>query len=322
MKTLPSLIASATAAAAAFGLAATTQADVDPNLPKYEPTQSVSGDLSSVGSDTLANLMTKWGEIYVGYYPQVSFEAEAKGSSTAPPALINGTSQLGPMSRKMKGEEVDKFKDAFGYEPTLVRTGIDAIAVFVAKDNPVESLTLDDLKNIFSVDGKDGITWGDVGVTDPRYKDQKIVLYGRNSASGTYGYFKSAGLGKTDYKDNVNEQAGSSAVVQSVGSDRFGIGYSGVGYATADVKAVPIEGRDGTAYDPLDPDAVYSENYPLARFLYVYVNKQPNQELDPVVGEFLKVVLSQEGQEVVDDEGFYTLSKFIVDQEMSKLGLN
>ena len=296
-------------------------AEVDSNLPDYEQTSGVSGDLKSVGSDTLANLMTRWGEKYTNMYPQVNFEAESKGSSTAPPALIEGAAQLGPMSRAMKGEEIDKFRSAFGHEPTQVRTGIDAIAVFVAKDNPVEQLTMDDLRNIFSAEGKDGITWGDVGVTDPAYADRPISLYGRNSASGTYGFFKDVALGDADFKDSVKEQPGSSAVVQGVGGDPAGIGYSGVGYNTADVKAVPIVGDDGQAYDPLNDDDVYSDSYPLARFLYVYVNKQPNQDLEPVVGEFLKMVLSKEGQEVVDQEKFYTLSPFIVEQEMEKLGL-
>ncbi|MEM1013433.1 MAG: phosphate ABC transporter substrate-binding protein [Planctomycetota bacterium] len=320
MTAITRITTAAATALAAFGTAAT--ADVDPSIPTYEETSDISGDLRSVGSDTLSNLMTQWGEAFYGMYPQVNFEAESKGSGTAPPALISGTAQLGPMSRRMKGEEVDKFTDAFGYEPTLVRTGIDAIAVFVAKDNPIEELTLDDLKNIFSVEGKDGITWGDVGVTDSRYADQPITLYGRNSASGTYGYFKSAGLGKADYKDSVNEQPGSSAVVQGVGGDQFGIGYSGIGYATPDVKAVPIVGADGIAYDPSNPDDVYSESYPLARFLYVYVNKNPNEDLEPLTAEFLTLVLSQQGQEVVDRDGFYTLSNFIVQQEREKLGLN
>jgi phosphate transport system substrate-binding protein len=312
-----------TAAAAAFALTVSpVSADIDPNLPDYEQASgSISGDLNSVGSDTLSNLITRWSEKFYEYYPQVGFEAESKGSSTAPTALIEGSADLGPMSRRMKGEEVDKFREAFGYEPTLVRTGIDAIAVFVPRDNPVESLTVDDLKNIFSVEGPDSITWGDVGVTDAAYKDQPISIYGRNSASGTYGFFKKAGLGGADYKPTVNEQPGSSAVVQGTGQDKFGIGYSGVGYATADVRAVPIVGSDGQAYDPLNADDVYSDNYPLARFLYVYVNKDPNADLDPVVAEFLKLVLSKEGQAIVDQESFYTLSPRIVEQERQKLGL-
>lgn len=316
------VLTAAAALAAVAGAATDVAADVDPNLPEYEQTSGIRGDLRSVGSDTLSNLMTKWGERFTSIYPQVNFEAESKGSSTAPPALIEGAAQLGPMSRKMKGEEVDRFQEEFGYAPTLVRTGIDAIAVFVHKDNPVEQLSLDQLKQIFSVDGKNNITWGDVGVSDPRFASQPISLYGRNSASGTYGFYKEAALGKADFKNNVKEQPGSSGVVQGVGGDRYAIGYSGVGYSTPNVKVVPIVGTDGQAYDPLDPDAVYNEDYPIARFLYVYVNKAPNQPLEPVVAEFAKLMLSKEGQEIVDSEGFYTLSPYIAEQEREKLGLN
>ena len=315
---LPSRLGALVAVTAFAGVAI---ADIDPNLPEYEQTSGISGDLRSVGSDTLSNLMTKWGEKYVSMYPQVNFEAESKGSSTAPPALIEGVAKLGPMSRAMKGEEVDEFQAEFGYAPTQVKTGIDAIAVFVHKDNPVEQLTLDQLKQIFSVDGPDGLTWGDVGVTDGSIANQRISVYGRNSASGTYGFFKEAALAKADYRADVKEQPGSSAVVQGVGGDVVAIGYSGVGYATPNVKAVPIVGRDGKAYDPLNADEVYSGNYPIARFLYVYVNKAPNESLDPLVGEFLKLVLSKEGQEVVDSEGFYALSEFVAGKEREALGI-
>ena len=313
------IAAAALAATAAF--AGVSRADLDADLPSYQQAGGVSGDLRSVGSDTLANLMTRWGESFTDMYPQVTFESEAKGSGTAPPALIEGTAQLGPMSRAMKGEESDKFREAFGYEPTLMRAGIDAIAVFVHKDNPVEQLTVDQLTQIFSVNGPESITWGDVGVTDSAYADQPISLYGRNSASGTYGYFKEAALGKADYKPTVKEQPGSSAVVQGTGTDQFGIGYSGVGYATPSVKAVPIVGTDGNAYNPLEPDDVYSDNYPLARFLYIYVNKAPNEPLDKTIAEFAKLILSREGQEVVEQESFYPLSTYLVEQERKSLGL-
>lgn len=315
------VLSGAAALAAVAGVATIVTADVDPNLPEYERASGVSGNLRSVGSDTLGNLMTKWGEMFTSMYPQVNFEAEGKGSGTAPPALIEGTAQLGPMSRRMKGEEEDRFTEEFGYAPTLMRTGIDAIAVFVHKDNPVQQLTLDQLQQIYSVDGKDNITWGDVGVSDRRFASQPISLYGRNSASGTYGFFKESALGKADFKATVKEQPGSSAVVQGVGGDQYGIGYSGVGYSTPNVKAVPIVGTDGQAYDPLDADAVYNEDYPISRFLYVYVNKAPNQPLEPIVAEFAKLILSKEGQEVVDSEGFYTLSPYLVEQEREKLGL-
>lgn len=295
--------------------AASAQVQVDDELPTYKKAGDVSGSIKSVGSDTLNNLMTLWAETFNDYYPNVAVEIEGKGSSTAPPALIEGTSQLGPMSRAMKASEVDEFVKRFGYEPTPIRTAVDALAVFVHKDNPIDSLSLEQVKRIFSVDGKEGITWGDVGVTDPRWANQPISLYGRNSASGTYGYFKEVALGKADYKASVKEQPGSSSVVQGVARDRFGIGYSGIGYKTADVKAVAIDGVEANA------ENAYSGDYPLARFLYVYLNVPPGEQPNPVVREFVKLVFSQQGQQVVIKDGYFPVTKVVAQQDLEKLNI-
>lgn len=312
-----SLGIAAAASCAAFVISPATfgQVKVDEELPKYEKTGDVSGSIKSVGSDTLNNLMTLWAERFNDYYPNVAIEIEGKGSSTAPPALIEGTSQLGPMSRAMKPSEVDEFVKRFGYEPTKIRTAVDALAVFVHKDNPVESLTLEQVKQIFSVDGNNGITWGDVGVTDAAWKDKPISLYGRNSASGTYGYFKEVALGKADFKASVKEQPGSSSVVQGVANDRFAIGYSGIGYKTADVKAIAI---DGVA---ADVENAYSGDYSLARFLYVYLNVAPGERPSPVVREFVKLIFSREGQEVVIKDGYYPVTNFVAQQDLEMLNI-
>lgn len=286
---------------------------VDKDLARYERAGGVSGSVKSVGSDTLNNLMTLWAEEFNKFYPNVTIEIEGKGSSTAPPALIEGTSQLGPMSRAMKGSEVDAFANKYGYEPTAVRTAVDALAVFVHKDNPVKSLTMDQVRQVFSVEGKDGITWGDIGVTDAQFKDKPISLYGRNSASGTYGFFKETALGGADFKASVKEQPGSSSVVQGVASDKFAIGYSGIGYKTADVRAVPVDGIDATA------ENAYSGDYPLARFLYVYVNVAPGEQPSPVVKEFIKLVFSQQGQQVVVKDGYFPVTAQIAREDLGKI---
>ena len=217
----------------------------DDELPVYEATSGVSGTITSIGSDTMNNLMTLWGEEFSGFYPSVKTSVEGKGSSTAPPALIEGQSNFGPMSRAMKSSEVDKFESEFGYKPTALRTGIDALAVYVHKDCPLDEISIDQLTQLFSVAGPE-MTWGDLGVTDRVYRTRKINLYGRNSASGTYGYFKKIALQGNDYKASVKEQPGSSAVVQGVTTDKFGIGYSGLGYMTAGVRAlkVSLDGDD------------------------------------------------------------------------------
>ena len=286
---------------------------VDKDLPRYERAGGVSGSVKSVGSDTLNNLMTLWAEEFKKFYPNVNIEIEGKGSSTAPPALIEGTAQLGPMSRDMKGSEVDAFVSKYGYEPTPVRTAVDALAVFVHKDNPIKSLTMDQVRQIFSVEGEDGITWGDVGVNDPQFKDKPISLYGRNSASGTYGFFKETALGGADFKAGVKEQPGSSSVVQGVATDKTSIGYSGIGYKTADVRAVPIDAVEATA------DNAYAGDYPLARFLYVYVNVPPGEPPSPIVREFVKLIFSQQGQQVVVKDGYFPVTAQIAAEDLKKL---
>jgi len=277
-----------------------------------------------VGSDTLNNLMTLWAEGFKKQYPNINIQIEGKGSTTAPPSLIAGTSQLGPMSREMKAEEIDAFEKKFGYKPTGIRVAVDALAVWVNKDNPVDKLTFAQVDAIFSKTrkcggGKDIANWGQVGVAGA-LASTPISLYGRNSASGTYGYFKEHPLCKGDFKDTVKEQPGSAAVVQGVTEDKAGVGYSGMGYRTAGVKAVRVALKDGGNYVGVDdPEQVYNGSYPLARFLYVYVNKAPNKPLDPLVAEFVKYVLSSDGQKVVVKDGFLPLKAAMVQAEDGKL---
>lgn len=315
-----------TVLAAALAVAPAAWAvDIDPALPNYKPVAGVSGSLKSIGSDTLNNLMTFWAEGYKKMYPDVKIEIEGKGSSTAPPALIAGTSQFGPMSRPMKGAEIDQFEKKFGYKPTAVRGAVDALAVFVHKDNPIKCLTLQQVDAIFSKTRKGGFdkdvtTWGQVGMTG-EWADKPISLYGRNSASGTYGYFKEEALFNGDYKDSVKEQPGSSTVVQGVASDKYAMGYSGVGYKTADVRTVPLARKAGeTCYDAT-ADNAYSGDYPISRFLYVYVNINPNQAIDPLRGEFIKFVYSKAGQEGVVKDGFFPITKAVADEDLKAMKL-
>src|SRR5213594_3029070 len=273
------------------------QTRLDPELVAYKSVSGVSGNISSVGSDTLNNLMTHWAESFQRFYPNAKVQIEGKGSSTAPPALISGTAQLGPMSREMKGTEIDQFEKKYGYKPTPIRTSVDALGVFVNKDNPIKCLTLAQVDAIFSKSRRQGYkeditTWGQLGLTG-EWASKPISLYGRNSASGTYGFFKEHTLKNGDYKDSVKEQPGSASVVQGVTVDRFAVGYSGIGYSTAGVRAVPLAETDGGKCMEATADNAYSGSYPLARFLYVYVNKTPGKPLDPLVREFAKLVFSR-----------------------------
>jgi phosphate transport system substrate-binding protein len=299
--------------------------EVDPALPGYEPVSGVSGNLKSIGSDTLNNLMTLWAEGFQSAYPNVKIEIEGKGSSTAPPALIAGTSQFGPMSRPMKSKEIEDFEGKYGFKPSEFRTAVDALAVFVHKDNPIECMSMTQIDAVFSKTRNGGYdtditTWGQLGLTG-EWADRPISLYGRNSASGTYGYFKEVALFDGDYKDSVKEQPGSSTVVQGVASDKAGIGYSGVGYRTADVRTVPLKtSEDGECFDA-NAENAYAGDYPIGRFLYIYVNKDPNQALDPLRAEFIRYLFSQEGQQVVVKDGYYPVTNAIAQQDLEKLGL-
>lgn len=310
-------------ATVSIGAVALASDALDPRYKSYQSTSGVSGTLKSIGSDTLNNLMTLWAEDFRKIYPSVKIEIEGKGSSTAPPALIAGTAQFGPMSRAMRGAEIDQFTAKYGYAPTQVRVAVDALAVFVNKDNPIKCLTLAQVDGIFSVTRSSGSpdikTWDQVGLGG-EYAGKAISLFGRNSASGTYGYFKEVALLNGDFKSTVKEQPGSSAVVQGVASDKFAIGYSGIGYRTADVRAIQIAGRDGQCQEPSQNNA-YQGKYPITRFLYIYVNKNPSTPLDPLRAEFLKFVLSGSGQEDTSKDGYYPMPYVLAKDERAKLGL-
>ena len=297
--------------------------EVDKGVPPYQRVSGISGNLNSVGSDTLNNLMQYWSEAFKKTYPNVTFQVRGEGSATAPPALTEGTAQLGPMSRKMKPEEEDAFEKKHGFKPTRLAVALDCVAVYVNKDNPVRGFTLPQVDCIFSSTRKSGFadiaTWGRAGVEDAAWKNLPISLYGRNSISGTYAFFKKHALFGGDFKPTVKEQPGSAAVVRAVGKDRAGIGYSGIGYKTAEVRAVPLAktGKDRLA-EPTFENAL-SGKYPLGRALYLYVAKKPGKPLPPLVREFLKFVLSREGQQIVIKDGYGPLPLKAVQGELKRL---
>lgn len=301
------------------------QVEVDPDLPEYAPVEGVSGSLKSMGSDTMNNLMTLWAEGFRQIYPNARIEIEGKGSSTAPPALIAGSAAFGPMSREMRNQEIDAFERVFGYPPTLLYTGIDMLVVYVHKDNPIAGLSLQEVDAIFSrgrLGGRDADirTWGDAGLTGA-WANQPISLYGRNSASGTYGFFKDVALFGGDFKSEVKEQPGSSSVVQGVASERNGIGYSGIGYLTADVRAVPLAERPGDPRVEAAAENAYSGEYPLSRFLLVYINYEPGSELDPLRREFIRYIFSRQGQADTIRDGYYPVPALVAREMLHSVGI-
>jgi phosphate transport system substrate-binding protein len=312
--------------AGAMAVSARAAVELDKKLPAYEPVQGVSGSIKSVGSDSMNNLMALWAEGFKAMYPNVQIEIEGKGSSTAPAALIAGTAQFGPMSREMKGSEVDGFEKKYGYKPALLRAGIDVLAVYVNKDNPIKGLTLQQVDAIFSSTRRGGQasdirTWGDAGMTGV-WANRPISLYGRNAASGTYGFFKDNALFGGDYKDAVKEQPGSSSVVQGVASERAGIGYSGIGYRTADVRPVPLARDANSKHVEAVAENAYSGEYPLARFLYIYINAQPGQPLDPLRREFVRFIFSRQGQEAVMRDGYFPVDANLARETLKGLGIS
>jgi phosphate transport system substrate-binding protein len=325
MRTRQLAVAAAVVAAAGLAGPAGATADQLSGFEAYRKPEGLvlKGTLSSVGSDTMNNLMTYWAEGFRKHHPGVKVQVEGKGSSTAPPALQEGVAQFGPMSRPMKNEEIDTFEKKYGYKPTALNTSLDALAVFVNKDNPVKSLSLAQVDAIFSKTRKGGhaedITlWGQLGL-DGAWAKSNISLFGRNAASGTYGFFKEHALKKGDFKDTVKEQPGSSAVVQGVSEDRFAIGYSGIGYATPNVRAVPLAAKAGGKAFEASVENVLSEDYPLSRFLLLYINKAPGKPLDPMVREFYKFIFSRDGQEVVLKDGYMAVPLAVGSKELKKV---
>ena len=311
LKSLALLVFAASAASAQSAAPAANEVvTVDAKLPDYAVASGVSGNLNSVGSDTLNNLMTFWSEGFKAKYPNVNIQVEGKGSGTAPVALTSGSAQVGPMSREMKSSEVAAFAGKFGHKPSKVAVAIDALAVFVHKDNPVKGLSLSQVDGIFSSTrkrgGQDINTWGDAKVTGA-FAGKTISAFGRNSASGTYGFFKDNALKNGDYKSSIKEQPGSSSVVQGVAADLGAIGYSGIGYKTSGVKALPLASEDNAPFVEANYANCLNGTYPLARYLYVYVNKAPSKDMDKLTSEFMTFILSKQGQEITIKDGYFPL---------------
>ncbi|MEF3365740.1 phosphate ABC transporter substrate-binding protein [Methylocystis sp. 9N] len=316
LRALPAVFAAIvalTAGAAAF----------DMELSPYNVVNGLSGKLKSVGSDTMHHEMELWAEGFQSIYPNVSIELIGKGSNTAPPALLSGEAQLGPMSRQMTPDEIGAFEAKYGYKPTAVLVAIDALAIYVHKDNPLQCISMEQIERVFAADPKGGggksiRTWGELGLTG-EWATKPIDMQSRNNLSGTYKYFKQHVLGGGDFKDVVQMQVGSEAVVSEVAKDKYAMGYSGIGYKTADVRAVPL--NSGKSCYEATFDNTYSKKYPLARGLYIYVLKDPKKPIDTLSGEFVKYVLSKDGQTQAKRGGYYPITRNIREHELTRLGL-
>ena len=296
----------------------------DQNLPVYKPAMALNVELSSVGSDSMDNMMKFWEQEFKSFHKAMKFSHEGKGSSTAIPALMEGRSNVGPMSRKLKGSEVAKFKAKFGYEPVQFRVAVDTVAVYLHPNNPFAKtgLSLAQIDAIFSSDRKRGHkavkTWGDLGLTG-EWAKAPINVYSRNKASGTYSYFNKKMLLKGKYKTTNKELVGSEQVVEAISNDKFAVGYSGIAYNTPYVSLLPVkEDARSKAYTPNEENA-FSGDYYLTRSLYITLNLKPGSAVADLHKEFMKYVYSRQGQEIVRKDGYFPVNSLIAGKELSKI---
>lgn len=286
--------------------------------------QSVlTGNLTSMGSDTLGNLIALWGESFNRQYPGVNVQIQAAGSSTAPTGLAAGAAQLGAMSRPMQASERQLFEARYGYPPLAVPVALDALVVVVNQDNPLPGLNVEQLDALFSVTRRCGSpsvpkTWGDLQLDSPGWAQRGIQRFGRNSASGTWGFFKQQALCNGDFRHDVSEYPGSAAVVQAVSNTLNSIGYASAGFHISGVKVLPVA-RSGTDWIAPTAENIRSGRYPYARPLYIYVNKAPGKPLEPLTAAFLRLALSPEGQSLVSQAGYLPLSPAQREQALALL---
>lgn len=293
----------------------------------YKPGAEITGRLRSTGSDSMDQIMEDWAKGFAAYHPKLRLSHEGKGSSTAMPALLEGRADIGPMSRPLKREEIAQFERKFGYAPTQVRTAVDALAIYVHPANPIlkSGLTLKQLDAIFSTTRKRGgaavVTWGDLGLTGD-WKGAPVRVFSRNNASGTYGFFRDEVLAKGEFRDDAKFLPGSAEVVAAVGADKFAIGYSGIGYRTSAVAAVNVAVDEVSGYkEPSEANALTGE-YPIARGLFVTLNRKPGEPASDLHREFVSYILSPEGQDAVKREGYFPVPAKEIPPELLKLRQN
>ena len=244
------------------------------------------------GSDTMVQLAQRWAEKYMKQHPEVNIQVNGGGSGTGISALINGTIDVCDASRPMKDAEKVKLRERYGSTGVEVRTAKDGLTVYLNEGNGVTELSFSQLKGIFTGVIKN---WKEVGGTDA-----PIILYGRENSSGTYAFFKERVMNDADYASSCQTLPGTAAVVNAVKKDPNGIGYGGAGYAKGVKECAVKMGDGGQSYKPSEEN-VKSGNYPITRFLYIYLRQKPAGSLK----EYITWILGPEGQEVVKNEGFF-----------------
>ncbi|KUJ88427.1 MAG: ABC transporter periplasmic protein [Halomonas sp. 54_146] len=280
--------------------------------------QNISGTLGAVGSDTMAGLMLRWGETLTTRHPDVKLQFQASGSASAPPALMAGTTRLGPMSRPMTKAERDNFTERYGYPPLELTVARDALIIVVHRHNPLRALTRQQIDAIFSTSRACGAEapirrWNQLPATQEAVLGS-IALHGRNLASGTHGLFQARALCDGQFRIDISEHPGSSAVVAAVGESINAMGYAGYNHLTPAVHALSLINASGNAIPPTEA-AIQNGDYPLSRDLYLYVNLPPGEQLPPAEQALLDLIMSEEGQQIARASGFVALSKNILESQ-------
>ena len=313
----------------------------DPSIPKWHPAPVHSEpeeELPIVGADIMDEVVMGWTKIYRKQYPLLSVTLDLRASGAGGPGLASGKGDLAPVGREMFPSERKLFVDKFGYEPLEVKVATGSVGslgktatsvILVDKDNPIDCLSLPQLDAIYSKTRKLGYkpvsTWGDLGATG-EWASRPIHLYGLKPVNGIEQYFKAIAMDNGEYKDNIQFVKGKgfthafTVAAEDMANKPGGLTYALLANVTPNVKVLKVSPTEGgTCYAPT-LENVYSHKYPFSRYVYIYVNKPPGKPLEPKVKEFLKLVLSQEGQQVVADERvFIPLQPEVVKEELKKL---
>lgn len=290
-------------------------------LPPYESVGGLTGEITSIGDSTTTNLVARIAAEFRRMYPDVMLEVTASPISIGPSALLEGRADLVPMSRPLTPEEVESFTKKYGYPPTEIKVAADALAIYVEKGNPVPGLTLGQLDGIFSQtqrrSGSSIGTWGQAGLTG-EWADRRITLYGYGPEDGAHQIFQQQVLDGGAFRLSLRVEGGGSSIVQGVAADPGAIGFASVFFACKRVRVVELAGADGRLYAPTEEN-VRSRRYPLIRFLYVCVNKPQLQRLGGPAAEFLRFLLSRDGQQIVAAGGNIPLDAATVEQSRRTL---
>jgi phosphate transport system substrate-binding protein len=285
-------------------------------LPSYEPVAGLSGEINCIGAPTTTNLVARVATQFRQMYPNVTLPISSGLTDIGPSALLEGRADLVPMSRALTPEEIKDFAGKYGYAPTEIKVAADALAIFVEKRNPVPGLTLKQLDEIFSRTQRRGgspiHTWGEAGLTG-EWADRPIVLYGYAPEDAAHQIFQQQVLEGGSFQLSMRAQRGGSSIVQGVAAVPGSIGFASIFFACKRVRTVPLAGADGRLYAPT-AENVNNHRYPLSRFLYICVNKPPRQPLGGPAAEFLRFLLSREGQQIVTEGGNFPLDAATLEQ--------